>query len=1080
MKIDRHAFYRIGFILIIACYSVFTLACNHQTVIRRPSTSDSICIDRPEVFSRERLLTRRIAEQRWLEAQLDNYTGTGIQGMHDVREFQKFAASLNLQFNPLAGALEAAGGQVLEDQFKHTQSLQILQYEIQAMKLRADMAALQKQIDEGAYSGSGSGAPPSSSQVTREELTQKIDALKKELESKIEEAKKQVADPGQQIRGKLGYEVQAAGEAVRADVDLHPIERLRDHRAYRSAVQAALREQELDDTHDLLGRTLNTFKFDVTVLARDVSSGMAKLTIEAIGQEPDYYRLYRQWLRSLRQDMQRRTLGIYAQAGRLTGDVRAVFIADIGRYQVQVNNRLARQAELQRQQRNKLEQDLRSLVLESEFPAAAKMSDDAKKGLKDLRSDHLFMTPPESSPTSTQDVLSASEKTLNVLKQLTDDPDTDNRDAVEDMHAELREQADKLQNTQKQLLQTQQARDNSYRLLTIIAANKTRDEKNQKILVDYAASRYASLRQFLPREGNEAEIDYVNVGTEKAPKLLPIFPDPPSSDKELENTAALKLFRQTVKDLSSSLNTAYVYTVEPAEQAQNISDVLAMEKLRSFSLAAAAMIPNTGLSLGGSLEAMRDSQQRIEAINRYPLVVGYANTYWDSNEENVRYRFGWVIGPRFAIDDKKVVFRFTPQPYTVTATLAVPAWWNKILFHTRREWVDSAGRGLTVASPSTNASNEVTAIPCDLRPDFGALTRMLLTQGGIHQDRPVLAPEVEIGDNAPIWYVQAGTARQTLRIEGEGLWRNPRVFIGSQEADQVEILPDMRGLIATFKRLQAPIGPTPNRADLVVYTSTGSAALGQAVRFVEKTDALETANKPFLKLRTPVLGLPGGPQVAAFEILKAQLPQGLYSLDLTFIGLDDENNAIDSSDVPVADPKLNLDVLQVTPPAASSEVKRYRVTGLAKLFKHGSKSFNPVTSDATLVTQFPAPEKLIHTKGDLLIKVDYDGRVHEGLELYAIVSNEKLLSLWPRFAKMLNKGNAFVEFETTRVPLERQPDGRWMVTAKAMQDRINAIVKAADTGTSKQFASLKLSLGNLAVPISGNVTVIRAAKPPAE
>lgn len=1074
MKIDRDTYFKIIFFLFIACYSVFTLGCNHLTAMRRPATNDSICIDRPEVFSRERMLTRRIAEQRWLEDQLNKYTGTGIQGMHDVREFQKFATGLNLQFNPLAGALEATSGQVLEDQFKHTQSLQILQYELQAMKLRADMAALQKQIDEGTYSSDQSGSQQPSSQVTREELTQKIDALKKDLESKIEEAKKQMADSGQQTLGKFGYEVQAAGDTVRADVDLHPIERLRDQRAYRAAVQAALREQELDDTHDLLGRTLTTFKFDVTVLARDVSSGMAKLTLEAIGPEPDYYRLYRRWLKSLRQDMQRRTLGIYAQAGRLTGDARAVFVADIGRYQVQVQNRLAQQDEQKRQQSNRLANDLQIFGRSELAAAAAENSVDAKRGLRDLKSTPLFRAPTGSLPTSTQEVLSASEKAMNVLKQLAGDAKTENRDAVAGMHAKLREQTDKLQNTRKQHQQTKQALKNSRILLTIIAANEIRNSKNQKILIDYATSRYASLWRFLPWKDTEATIDYVNVGTENAPKFLPIFPDPPSSDKELKNTESFDLFKKAVKDMPSSLNTSYVYTVEPAEQAQNISDVLAMEKLRSFSLAAAAMIPKTGLELGGSLKALRDTQQRIEAINRYPLVVGYANTYMkmdkdSESKKNIHYRFGWVIGPRFAIDDKKVVFRFTPQPYTVTATLAVPAWWNKIEFHTRRDWVD----------PVRRQESELTVIPCDLRPDLSALTHMMLAQGSIHQDRPVLAPDVEIGDNAPIWYVQAGTARQALRIEGEGLWRNPRVFIGSQEAVKVEILPDMRGLIATFERLDAPIGPTPNRADLVVYTSTGSTALGQAVCFVKKADAAETVNKPFLKLRTPVLGLPGGSQNVAFEILKAKVPQGLYSLQITFTEVDDENNAVDSILVSVTDPKLNLDVLQVSPPTSTSEVKRFRVSGQVNLFAQGAKSFNPVTSDATQITQFPATTPLIYTRGDQLINVEYDGRVHEGLELFAIVPNDNLLSLWSGFSEALEKGSALVEFGTARVPLERQLDGSWMVTAKALQDRIDAIVKATDNCTTAEFNSLKLRLGNLAVPIDGKVTLSRAAKPPA-
>ena len=252
---------------------------------------------------------------------------------------------------------------------------------------------------------------------------------------------------------------------------------------------------------------------------------------------------------------------------------------------------------------------------------------------------------------------------------------------------------------------------------------------------------------------------------------------------------------------------------------------------------------------------------------------------------------------------------------------------------------------------------------------------------------------------------------------------------------------------------------------------------------MKKKDAAETVNKPFLKLRTPALGLPDGSQnVVAFEILKAKLPQGLYSLQITFTEIDDENNAVDSIVVSVTDPNLDLDILPVPPPTATSKVKRFRVSGQANLFAQGAKSFNPVTSDATQITQFPATTpttSLIHTKGDQLINVEYDGRVHKGLKLFAIVPNDNLLSLWSEFSKALGMGSALVEFGTARVPLELQLDGSWMVTAKALQDRIDAIVKATDNCTTAEFNSLTLRLGTVVVPIIGKVTLSRAAKPPA-
>jgi hypothetical protein len=61
-------------------------------------------------------------------------------------------------------------------------------------------------------------------------------------------------------------------------------------------------------------------------------------------------------------------------------------------------------------------------------------------------------------------------------------------------------------------------------------------------------------------------------------------------------------------------------------------------------------------------------------------------------------------------------------------------------------------------------------------------------------------------------------------IPGQNLWRNPVVLLGSQQADEVSVLPDMRGIVAKFKeiKLQRPKG-AEERDVLVVWTSEGNA-----------------------------------------------------------------------------------------------------------------------------------------------------------------------------------------------------------------------------------------------------------------
>ena len=75
-----------------------------------------------------------------------------------------------------------------------------------------------------------------------------------------------------------------------------------------------------------------------------------------------------------------------------------------------------------------------------------------------------------------------------------------------------------------------------------------------------------------------------------------------------------------------------------------------------------------------------------------------------------------------------------------------------------------------------------------------------------------------------------------LVIHGRDLWRNPKVFVGEQEASNVSILPNMQGLLAEFDTLDLPprrVGDKSNSVvDLKVFTSNGLAMLNNAVEIV--------------------------------------------------------------------------------------------------------------------------------------------------------------------------------------------------------------------------------------------------------
>ena len=123
------------------------------------------------------------------------------------------------------------------------------------------------------------------------------------------------------------------------------------------------------------------------------------------------------------------------------------------------------------------------------------------------------------------------------------------------------------------------------------------------------------------------------------------------------------------------------------------------------------------------------------------------------------------------------------------------------------------------------------------------------------------APTIAVAEQA----LQAATnGDQTLLIRGRELWRNPAVIVGSTPADTVDLLPDMRGVIAHFKSMPTTYGP---QADLRVVTSFGVDTLEKSVRIIspEKT----ATNKTLAKLITPFAVHQGPPLIFALDGMPA-------------------------------------------------------------------------------------------------------------------------------------------------------------------------------------------------------------------
>src|SRR5262249_35251936 len=163
-------------------------------------------------------------------------------------------------------------------------------------------------------------------------------------------------------------------------------------------------------------------------------------------------------------------------------------------------------------------------------------------------------------------------------------------------------------------------------------------------------------------------------------------------------------------------------------------------------------------------------QTLLEAIKRRPLVVGFANGTTN---------FGWVVGPKFEIEDAEVRFSHTHVQHSVQATVVVPAWWSSLTLNQSYCWLQRNGNPCSTDKPAQKVN---IALP----RDYAAITRALLARADQSLNKPSILPRwnADIGYGRPQITVQEGID-ETLLVRGRDLWRNPEVYIGGQQAADV-------------------------------------------------------------------------------------------------------------------------------------------------------------------------------------------------------------------------------------------------------------------------------------------------------
>jgi hypothetical protein len=185
-------------------------------------------------------------------------------------------------------------------------------------------------------------------------------------------------------------------------------------------------------------------------------------------------------------------------------------------------------------------------------------------------------------------------------------------------------------------------------------------------------------------------------------------------------------------------------------------------------------------------------------------------------------RFGWVLSPPYETMPGQQSLTYSPMhpsQRSLSSLVTVPSWWRRVSVYVHTGWVNGDGSLITTGEVS---------YPVTLPIDYESLDAILIGPARRDSHRPTIALE-----RLPEQFELEACQPAEILIPGRRLWRSTVVVLGGQQAREVLVLPDMRGVIAKFPPI-SPRGAWEDKngktvRELQVWTSEGRAA-GVAVR----------------------------------------------------------------------------------------------------------------------------------------------------------------------------------------------------------------------------------------------------------
>lgn len=323
------------------------------------------------------------------------------------------------------------------------------------------------------------------------------------------------------------------------------------------------------------------------------------------------------------------------------------------------------------------------------------------------------------------------------------------------------------------------------------------------------------------------------------------------------------------------LPRVFAYSTAPLELAQRVSTLTSVSQALELAFGITALLPAQGVRAGGNVKYARLAAGKVGALERNPLVVGFAGRHLDPKNRDVK--FGWIFGPKVVVDPEnhKIKLEQVVISYPVSADIVVPGWWPRIHLDLETVWVGNWHQGESqVINPSKQRSFTV-PLPLN-RADLDGVTAIIADrafgQSGIRNP--------QITDVIPN-EVSACLTNQTFFVYGANLWRNAQVTLGGiAPTETVSILPDMGGVKVTFP-IKGPNTPFPEGKELTLVVSAQHGRASWSIKWTKCTPT-----KP--KVKTVVLKPKAQPKIQTVSPAKIHACAEKFNLVVSGTNLTSE------------------------------------------------------------------------------------------------------------------------------------------------------------------------------------------------